>query len=294
MPENYRLIAEAPAYLLFLRVDTARSTWLRFVLELKRSPVKKRRFQIGWDGERFAESPEIQAARSAAPKCVEWMELQLRRLHPRVISPIELSSTEFKIPFLVHFTRIENLPSIIAHGIHARGRLREEIEIVSNDDLRLDGHTEATSVSIAFPNSRMFYKYRLATPNSGWVVLLLENFILWTRNCAFCAHNAADSRVNGRPIEELRTHDAFLTMFTDMPGAGSRIEQRLKPCDPTDVQAEVLVFNIIPSKLIRAIVFESATTMKSFEQTQPIGVQALCRTSKSFFSDRKYVRSLEV
>ena len=88
MPENYRLIAEAPCCLLFHRTDAARSTWQRFVLELKRSPVKKRRFQIGWDGERFAEGPEIQAARSASPKSVEWMELQLRRLHPKIISQI--------------------------------------------------------------------------------------------------------------------------------------------------------------------------------------------------------------
>ena len=263
-------------------------------MELKRSPVRKRRFQIGWDGVRVAEGPEIAAARSASLKSVEWMESQLRQLYPKVISHIERTSIEFTIPFLVHFTRIENLSSIIARGIHPRGRLPDDIKVHPNDNLRLDGHTEATSVSITFPNSKMFYKYRLEKPHAGWAVLLLDKLILWTRNCAFCAHNAADSRVAGRQIDELMTHDAFLKMFTDLPGVESRLEQRLKPCDPTDVQAEVLVFNIIPSKLIRAIVFESASTMKSFVRTQPLDVQALCRTSKSFFSDRKYVRSLDV
>ena len=293
MSENYRLIAETSLYLLFHRVDAAQTTWQRFVLELKRSPVRKRRYQIGWNGERLADGPEIEAARDASRQSVEWVQMQLRQLYPKAVSTVELLCAERQIPFLVHFTQTKNLQSILKHGIHPRGRPRKDIEIAPNDQLRLDGHTEATSLSISFPNCRMFYKYRITASHSDWVVLLLDKSILWTRNCAYCAHNAADSRIAGRPLEELRRYDALLEMFAEQSQTESRIEQRLLPCDPTDVQAEVLVFNIIPSKLIRAMIFETSTKMDSFASAQSVDVQPPMRVSKSFFSDRRYVRSLQ-
>jgi len=293
MLENYRLIAETSVCLLYHRTDGSQQPWQRFVLELKRSPIKKRRFQIGWNGERLADNSDIQTARSISTESVVWAEFHLRRLHPKSITEIELLSTKLEIPFLVHFTQYENINSIITHGIHPRGKLRHDILSISNDELRLDGHTDATSVSIAFPNSRMFYKYRQSTPNAGWVILLLDKAILWTRDCAFCRHNAADSRINGIKLSELKTSKAFTEMFTEIPGMESRISQGLKSYDPTDVQAEVLVFNIIPSKLIGAIIFESRNLMESFKKAQSDEIQALCIKSNKFFSDRKHVRSLQ-
>lgn len=126
-----------------------------------------------------------------------------------------------------------------------------------NDQLRLDGHKDAISLSIGFPNSAMFYKYRQLHPQDRWVVLLLRPEILWTHDCAYCLHNAADKRISSRPWSELTSDEAFQSMFAEAPdGAPSRTVQRLGLSDPTDMQAEVLVRgNITPSMLVE-MVFE--------------------------------------
>jgi len=60
-----------------------------------------------------------------------------------------------------HFTRANNLPDIIKHGIYPISRIAEiGVTPEINDELRLDGRLDGISLSIAFPNSRMFYKYR--------------------------------------------------------------------------------------------------------------------------------------
>lgn len=290
MPYAYVLIAETATCYLFKRDDASETPWQRFVLELKRPSSRKRRFQIGWNGDRLAENSDIDAARVASATSVNWMELQLKTHFPRAVTATEIHCRELDVKFLVHFTQVDNLPSILSHGIHPRGKPRHNIEPAVNDSLRLDGHTDATSVSISFPNSRMFYKYRVAKLNSAWAILLLDKSILWTKTCAFCKHNAADARITGRTLQELCTPEAFLGMFAETPGLETRAQQRLKPYDPTDVQAEVLVFNIIPAKLIRAIIFESTTAMEKFAGRQSPNIKGLCKVSKMLFADRKYAR----
>ena len=65
------------------------------------------------------------------------------------------------IPHLVHFTRCENLSSILQNGLHSVISCRKNgIHAAQNDRIRLDGRPEGISVSVTLPNYRMFYKYR--------------------------------------------------------------------------------------------------------------------------------------
>lgn len=176
----------------------------------------------------------------------------LRRSH------IQAQAAERGIRHLVHFTRVANLPSIMSHGLlsvqesHQRG-----LTPLANDQLRLDGRNDAVSLSVSFPNAAMFYKYRQLHPQDRWVVLLLRPEILWTHDCAYCTHNAADRRVRSRPWLELTTDEAFQSMFAEAPvGVRTRAAQRLGSPDPTDVQAEVLVRGHIASSLVVQMVFE--------------------------------------
>ena len=147
-----------------------------------------------------------------------------------------------EIPYLVHFTRVANLPSIMEHGLYPIDRVHEiGVEPEINDQYRLDGHLDGTSVSIAFPNCQMFYKYRMDDESVEWAVLVLKRSILWRLECAFCRHNAADSRISSLLLDELTDEGTFRGMFDEIDGLPTRAEQKLKPYDPTDVQAEVLV-----------------------------------------------------
>ena len=171
---------------------------------------------------------------------------------------IQAQVAERGIRHLIHFTRVANLESIMYHGLLSVQTAHQQGGVpLVNDQLRLDGHKDAISLSIGFPNSAMFYKYRQLHPQDRWVVLLLRPEILWTHDCAYCLHNAADKRIRSRPWSELSSDEAFQSMFAEAPdGAPSRTVQRLGLSDPTDVQAEVLVRgNIAPSMLVE-MVFE--------------------------------------
>ncbi len=85
---------------------------------------------------------------------------------------IQAHARRIRVPYLVHFTRVANLPSILQHGLYPVSRTAEVgVAPVVNDELRLDGHRNATSLSIAFPNYRMFWKYRQENVGVDWVVL---------------------------------------------------------------------------------------------------------------------------
>ncbi|MDD4944984.1 MAG: DarT ssDNA thymidine ADP-ribosyltransferase family protein [Rhodoferax sp.] len=178
---------------------------------------------------------------------------------------IQVQVAERSILHLIHFTRVANLESIMNHGLLSVQTAQQQgVVPLVNDQLRLDGHKDAISLSIGFPNSAMFYKYRQLHPQERWVVLLLKPEILWTHDCAYCLHNAADKRINSRPWSELSSDEAFQSMFAEAPdGAPSRTVQRLDLSDPTDVQAEVLVRgNIAPSMLIE-MVFEHPNDLEA-------------------------------
>jgi len=108
------------------------------------------------------------------------------------MNEIRRAAEALEIPFLVHFTRTTNLPSIFQHGIVPRGHLTAgQVEAQTNDELRLDCQLGANCLSVAFPNAKMLWKLRQENPGSNWVVLIISRTILWEMPCAFCAYNAA-------------------------------------------------------------------------------------------------------
>lgn len=170
-----------------------------------------------------------------------------------------------KVPYLVHFTRAENLESIINNGIYPVNRVDEVCENPTiNDTLRLDGRREGASISVAFPNCQMLFKYRKENNGSEWAILVLHPSILWVKDCSFCKHNAADMRISNLPIEHLKTPRSFMEMFDELQSGMTRFDLNLKSYDPTDVQAEVLVFDVIEPHLIAGVVFDSSATKAKY------------------------------
>lgn len=197
-----------------------------------------------------------------------------------------------QIPYLLHFTRAANLPSIIEHGLYPVSRTCE-IGVVPqvNDHHRFDGHRSATSLSIGFPNYRMFYKLRTENPGVNWVVLGIAASVLWTKDCAFCRHNAADARISKTPLELLQTVEALAAMFEEIDGFQSRAEQQLKAYDPTDGQAEVLVFDVIEPNLILGAVFDSDKVRDHHAASLGTRQVIVNPPNKGYFASRPYVRT---
>lgn len=192
---------------------------------------------------------------------------------------------------LVHFTRVENLASIMQNGIipisHAPQR---QITPTVNDPYRWDGHTDASCLSITRPNHQMFYGLRCDNPQTEWVVLSLRPSLLWEKLCAFCCHNAADGTMSSQPLHQLQNIAALSGMFDEIPDFPSRQDQRLQPYDTTDVQAEVLVFDTIEPHYIVGAAFNKQAVKAAYENLLVGRSVDLNPVGGGFFASRSFVR----
>ena len=202
-------------------------------------------------------------------------------------SQIRQICEERGIETLVHFTRIENLRSILQQGLIGRGFLEaQEQQFLWNDADRVDGHPEANCLSISFPNYQMFYSIREGMKlkevnDSQWIVLLLDAKVLWELDCAFCQRNAASNAVRTIPLNERKKTEALKGMFDDFYDI-KRQDLSIPQNYPTHPQAEVLVFDRIPTEYINAIHFWDATILKQWRSNYT------GTFSNKFFVDRKY------
>jgi hypothetical protein len=154
---------------------------------------------------------------------------------------------------LIHFTKIENVRSILDVGLNSKdynGEIAKRHNI--NDRERFDYRTHMISLSISYPNDKMFYKNRINDHSQEWAVLRLSPSILWELDCLFCPANAASSSISSANDNALSGSRALKKMFNKQTG-------NLRVCDPTDSQAEILVNSHIPTKYIESVVLEQET-----------------------------------
>lgn len=171
-----------------------------------------------------------------------------------------------QIEWLFHFTRAENLPNILRYGLLPRSALeRDNIEFAFNDNYRYDNCTNAVCTSIEFPNYKMFYPLRMANLDVDWAVLLLDAKIICDFECAFCTTNAGSASIYQIDIERRKRKRAFLKLFDELPYGPTREEMRLEDYYPTDPQAEVLVFNTIPTSYIKKVFFNNSRVFDSYK-----------------------------
>ena len=158
---------------------------------------------------------------------------------------------------LVHFTPLCNLPGIRADGLLSRNRLSGR-EVLFTDPHRFDGMLDWISLSVSFPNYRMFWRKRqYDLPGLDWAVLLLDPAVLWRSECLFVPNNAASMGHALGQRHRFRGPQAFASLFDnrDRP-------PYLPASYPTNVQAEVLVLGQVPASSIRHIAVEDADTLR--------------------------------
>ena len=172
-----------------------------------------------------------------------------------------------EIPYLIHFTQLVNLESILANGILTRDHASaNQLNYAYNDELRLDNHTDASCFSIGFPNYKMFFPLRKQTDDEAWVVLALHPKLLLEKDCAFYPTNAASSSVRHLDPNTLKGAQALEDMFSEIEGKPSRADLKIANHITTDPQAEVLVFDQIEPHYIGGIATASqnlANTLKA-------------------------------
>ncbi|MGF1905119.1 DarT ssDNA thymidine ADP-ribosyltransferase family protein [Aliivibrio salmonicida] len=160
---------------------------------------------------------------------------------------------ERKITNLIHFTKVQNVRSILDIGLNSKDYNSEiSKRHVINDMGRFDYRTHMISLSVSYPNDKMFYKYRQVNTEQEWAVICLSPSILWELECLFCPTNAASSSISSVNNEILSGSQALERLF-------SKQADNSRLCYPCDSQAEVLVSSHIPSRYIQSIYVENET-----------------------------------
>lgn len=173
------------------------------------------------------------------------------------------------IKIFVHFTRIDNLPSISKHGLLTRKNLDDQsLKYFFNDDTRRDNITNSLSLSVTFPNYKMFYKCSKSAPNNWAIILLDAEKILANLPCAFNYTNASNNTIKSIPTEKRMTLESFEKMFYE-PDNSSRKLRKLNPNETTDPQAEILCLADIPLKYFVGIVFKNSAQAKENQKLFP-------------------------
>lgn len=145
------------------------------------------------------------------------------------------------ITTIYHFTPIQNLPSICAHGLLNRtsvSKLRDPA-ILFPDTYRGDKAEWAICCSIEWPNYKMMYVKQIHQ-EIQFAVLALDASILWELECVFVPGNSARADLRHR-LHALKS-DRFnrlrhLQALFPEPDTRKLLWQSY----PEDVQAEVLI-----------------------------------------------------
>lgn len=185
---------------------------------------------------------------------------------------------EHEIKSLVHFTRLENLASIMRWGF-VSVKLQKESGIVSirNDEQRLDRKLGYTSFSVEFPNHKLFYSYRSRQNTSNWVVISISADVLFNNDSIYCISNAAGKATKGSDIDDFRA------MYSD----SNKPRPPLIPKEyTTDPQAEILIKGHINRQYINSVYFISLQAMDEYLTENNPPYAELCKAEPSFFNHR--------
>jgi len=162
------------------------------------------------------------------------------------------------IKYLCHFTRLENLGSILLNGVIPRSVLEKgDSQFIINDEERYDRFRDACCFSISFPNYKLFYTFRNKYPETNWVVLFYDVSLLWEYKSYCCITNAA-FKCGELNFQLKISPDRFQELFADFYVGGKNVKRNdlgIPESYPTNPQAEVLIFDTVPVKEIKYVYF---------------------------------------
>lgn len=169
---------------------------------------------------------------------------------------------ERNIDICTHFTRIENLSSILTNGLIPRKYLEKfNIDFISVNSERIEDYIDANCLSISFPHHNPVLSASERTKRR-WVSISFKKDILWKLDCVFCFTNASSEEMLEIPINERKTKKSFEKMFIGNDHLPSEY--------PTDSQAEVLIFDIIPSSYLKTVTFYDDEVRDNWMKDNPL------------------------
>lgn len=211
------------------------------------------------------------------PKFKEyWNSLPRNKINDRYIYSCKNILKNRKIRYLVHFTNVKNLPSILLNGILPRKTLEQRaIKFFFNDNDRLENKLDCISLSVEYPNRFLLNKFKTEYNNKYCIILLdAESVLLNNNNKKYFVYcNAARSDARWWLQNDTLCQDKYLNALfvEENPDSRSfnhysRTSKQLKKYLPTSEQAEILYQGIIPISYIKSIYFEDLEDLEKLKQ----------------------------
>ncbi len=162
------------------------------------------------------------------------------------------------IKSLVHFTRIDNLPTIFDKGLCPQPEA-EKVGAIINDNTNKNPDSICLSIT---HSSGMFKAMQEKDYSVSWCVIALAPDILWEHECRFYPANAVRRNFRGKPPSDFQGDSALEAMFKNtIAGEKNLIDTRNKNLlsyMPTNQQAEVRVVGAINPQHFRGIYIKDA------------------------------------
>lgn len=165
-----------------------------------------------------------------------------------------------RIFYLTHFTRLENLTSILKNGLLSRAAMKSDSKFAAvkfNEPQLPSAWQWAVSLNISFPNYRLFYKLQ---ERSGydWIVLLFDINLLLDQPFYYFPYPAA-SLIHTPHFQKaispyLQHLQSFEKLFTDTENV-QRSMLEIPDSYPTNPQSEVLTFSPVSMQALREVHF---------------------------------------
>ena len=226
--------------------------------------------------QRAAEQQELQVRYQ---EFLERVERNAREERGRNQERIKGICEERDVCHLYHFTPFDNVESILTSGLVSRLSLETRpTNSIMPDPYRLDGWNNWISISISFPNDKLFHVFRRRLSNiSNWVLVRLSPTLLWERNCRFIPTNAAATDRRMFSDNHWSTAAAFEKMFLN-----EDMRQNVPPSFCTDPQAEVMVEEHVPMGYFDSLVVQNSDMKFKLEHLSRLPVEV----DPSLFGDR--------
>lgn len=195
--------------------------------------------------------------------------MSLKNNHENFIKEIE----ERGIEYLIHFTPTLNLYSILEQKQLMSRSILESLDIDQYDILDYVQFTDNVryddkrfiNLSISSPNTFLFSKFMDKTADDmtiNWCVLKIDPKHIYDLNTLFSVTNAASSAAKNQygisgNIEKFRILFKERLSFNTFNGTRNIARGNILKKYPTDIQAEVLVKEVIPSSSIISVCFKT-------------------------------------
>ena len=203
------------------------------------------------------------------------------------------------IQHLIHFTPTINLYSILENNeLMSRAKLEnldiDQFDILDyvqfTDEVRYDDK-RYINFSLSGPNTFLFSRFRQKTKDDftiNWCVLKIDPKHIYDNETLFSVTNAASNAakrqfgISGDLGNFRMLFKEKLNINTYNGGVRTIYRNSIHPKYPTDVQAEILVKNTIPSESIIAVCFESEETL------------AEAKAAMSYFDTNNFIVDKEI